>query len=130
VTALILKKCTFLMTATIQEILLLFCSGYVGYVVSEILDFSGIISLFTCGIMLTHYAFYNCSERTKNSVNIAFGTIGFGAEAFVFVYVGTSFFSYKYYDWSYQFIAFEFLFVLIARFCGSVLMFYITSFIF
>ena len=100
----------------IQEILVMFCTGYIGYVSSEILDFSGIISLFTCGIMLMHYAYYNCSERTKNTINLAFGSIGFGAEAFVFAYVGASFFSYKNCDWSYQFILFEFLFVLLARF--------------
>ena len=96
--------------------MILFCAGYVGYVTSEILDFSGIITLFTTGIMLIHYAYYNCSERTKGTVNLAFGTIGFGAEAFVFAYVGTSVFSYKHFEWSYELIAFEFAFVLIARF--------------
>jgi hypothetical protein len=108
----------------------MFCAGYIGYVLSEMLDFSGIITLFTSGIMLIHYAFYNCSERTRSTINLSFGTIGFGAEAFVFAYVGTSVFSYKSYDWSYQLIAFEFAFVLISRFTGSVLMFYATSAIF
>lgn len=129
-TALVLKHCRFMTSSNIQEILLMFSAGYIAYVTSEILEFSGIISLFTCGIMLIHYAYYNCSDRTKQTINLAFGTIGFGAEAFVFAYVGTSFFSFKSYDWSYQFIVFEFLFVLMARFCGSVGMFYTTSTIF
>lgn len=92
--------------------------------------FSGIISLFTTGIMLTHYAYYNLSERSRSTINLQLGTIGFGAEAFVFAYVGTSFFSYSKYDWSYKFIAFEFVFVLVARFIGSVGTYYATTTIF
>lgn len=93
-------------------------------------DYSGIITLFTSGIMLIHYAYYNCSERTRGTINLSFGTIGFGAEAFVFAYVGTSFFSFKLYEWSYELIAFEFVFVLIARFVGTVGTLYVTSFLF
>ena len=58
---------------------------------------------------------------------MAIGTIGFGAEAFVFAYVGVSFFSFKYYDWSFKFIISEFVIVLIGRFAGSVVMYYATS---
>lgn len=94
------------------------------------LHYSGIIALFTTGIMLTHYAFYNLSERSKQTINLQLGTIGFGAEAFVFAYVGISFFSYSSYDWSYMFIAFEFVFVIAGRFFGTVIMLYITAFIF
>lgn len=130
VAALLLKYCRFLNSANIQEILILFSSGFVGYVISEIMHYSGIISLFTCSIMLIHYAYYNCSEKTKGTINLSFGTIGFGAEAFVFAYVGCSFFSFKSYDWSFEFIIFEFFFVLIARFIGSVGMFYFTSTVF
>lgn len=80
--------------------------------------------------MLTHYAYYNLSERTKGTINLQLGTIGFGAEAFVFAYIGISFFSYARHDWSLEFVAFEFFFVLISRFIGSVGLLYISSFIF
>ena len=130
VAALILKIFRFLESAHIQELLLMFWSGYIGYLISEMQGFSGIISLFTTGIMLTHYAYYNLSERSRSTINLQLGTIGFGAEAFVFAYVGTSFFSYSKYDWSYKFIAFEFVFVLVARFIGSVGTYYATTTIF
>jgi len=94
------------------------------------IGYSGIITLFTSGIMLTHYAYYNLSERSRQTINLQFGTIGFGAEAFVFAYMGITFFSFSRFDWSITFIIFEFVFVLIARFAGSVCLYYLVTSVF
>lgn len=48
--ALLLKNFRFLTHSPVHETLLVFCFGYMGYLFSEILELSGIISLLTCGI--------------------------------------------------------------------------------
>lgn len=45
----------------IKETALILLNGYLTYLVAEIVDLSGIISLFTCAIIMGHYAFLNIS---------------------------------------------------------------------
>jgi len=51
---------------------------------------------------------------------VAFQVLGFGAEAFVFSYLGLACFSYYDYDWSWQFILVEILVVIVGRFLGTI----------
>lgn len=97
---------------------------------SELFELSGIISLLTCGILMAHYAWYNLSPQSKQTTCLAFGAIGFGAEAFVFAYLGLTFFSYTDYEWSWQFFVNEFFVIIIGRFVGIVGLLYAVSFIF
>ena len=55
------KKMRFLTVSSIKETLLVFCSGYMAYALSEMLGMSGIISLLTSGIVMAHYGWYNLS---------------------------------------------------------------------
>ena len=43
------------------ESMMIFCFGYLSYVVSEVVERSGIISLLTCGIIMAKYTWYNLS---------------------------------------------------------------------
>ena len=45
--------------------------------------------------------------------------IGFGFEAFVFAYLGLTFFSYADYPWSWQFILAEMLIIIVGRLTGT-----------
>ena len=45
----------------VHECIMIFCFGYLSYVVSELSEFSGIITLLTCGIVMAHYTWYNLS---------------------------------------------------------------------
>lgn len=96
---------------------------------SELFELSGIITLLTSGILMAHYAWYNLSPQSKQTTSLAFGAIGFGAEAFVFAYLGLSFFSYSHYDWSWQFFIAEFFVILVGRFLGIVGLLYAVSFL-
>jgi len=120
----------FLTHSPIHETLLVFAFGYLGYMISEIYELSGIITLLTSGILMAHYAWYNLSPQSKQTTSIAFGAFGFGAEAFVFAYLGLTFFSYTSYEWSWQFFVAEFFVVLIGRFLGIVGLLYAVSIIF
>jgi hypothetical protein len=46
--------------------------------------------------------------------------IGYAAEAFVFGYLGLTFFSYVSYEWSWQLFIGEVVVVLIGRFSGTI----------
>lgn len=128
--ALLFKKLRFLTHSPVHETLLVFASGYLAYMTSELFELSGIITLLSSGISLAHYAWYNLSPQSKQSTSLTIEAIGFGAEAFVFVYLGLTCFSYGSYDWSYQFFFAEFFVLLIGRYVGTVTLLYIISFVF
>lgn len=79
---------------------------------------------------MAHYAWYNLSPQSKTTTSLAFGAIGFGAEAFVFAYLGLTFFSYASYEWSWQFFISEFFVIVIGRFLGIIGLLYGVSILF
>lgn len=101
--------------------------GYLSYSVGEIVHVSGIISLLTSGVLMAHYGWYNLSPQGKVLSSATFQVIGFGLEAFVFAYLGLSFFSLYEKDWSYQFILVEAGICIVARFVGTVILLFLTS---
>lgn len=127
--ALFLKHMRFLTHSPVHETLLVFCFGYLGYMFSELFELSGIITLLTSGVLMAHYAWYNLSPQSKQTTSLAFGAIGFGAEAFVFAYLGLTFFSYTNYEWSWQFFICEFFVIIVGRFLGIIGLLYVVSFI-
>ena len=52
------------------------------------MGFSGIMTLFCCAFAMGHYAFKNLSAKSKIGSVLAIETIGHGAEAFLFTYLG------------------------------------------
>jgi len=128
--ALFLKHMRFLTHSPVHETMMVFSFGYLGYMFSELFELSGIITLLTSGILMAHYAWYNLSPQSKQTTSLAFGAIGFGAEAFVFAYLGLTFFSYTSYEWSWQFFIAEFFVIIIGRFLGIVGLLYLVSFLF
>ncbi len=116
----IFKKMRFLTVSAIKEVLLTFCFGYLAYGLGEMAHMSGIICLLTTGVVFAHYGWFNLSPQGKHLSSAAFQVIGFGFEAFVFCYLGLSFFSFAPNDWSWQFILLEGLVCIIARMVGTV----------
>jgi NhaP-type Na+/H+ or K+/H+ antiporter len=110
----------FLTHSAIKEVLLVFCFGYLAYGLGEIAKMSGIICLLTTGVVFAHYGWFNLSPQGKNLSSATFQVIGFGLEAFVFCYLGLSFFSFVDKEWSWEFILLEGLICIIARFIGTV----------
>jgi len=70
------------------ETCLIMLIGYSSYLLPEILSLSGIISLFSCGIILSHYAFQNMSKTSQKGTVLAFDAVSYLAENFVFIYLG------------------------------------------
>lgn len=112
------KRMRFLTISAVKETLVIFFIGYLAYVTGELLHMSGIIALLTSGVIMAHYAWYNLSPQGKHVSSVAFQVLGFGFEAFVFAYLGLSFFSFNAKPWSWQFILVEMLVIVIGRFFG------------
>lgn len=103
------------------EVALLFFLAYVGYMVSVILDISGVISILTTAIMMGHYTWYNLSHEAREVSRTVFHIVGHVIEAFIFVYMGLT--SYEYYTHfaGYLFMLEYSLVVMFARFAGIVI---------
>lgn len=63
--ALILKHARFTTKSIIHQILLLICMGFITYMVSDLFELSGIVTLLAAGITTSHYAWYNLSRGAK-----------------------------------------------------------------
>ena len=122
-----LKKMDFITSDALKETLVIFSIGYMAYAVGELAHMSGIICLLTSGVIIAHYGWYNLSPQGKNLSSAAIQVIGFALEAFVFAYLGISFFSLSSLDWSPHFIIVEFFICIIARLGGTVLLLYMTA---
>ena len=79
-----------------KETSLVFLFGYLSYMVAELLEFSGIISMFCCGIIFSYYLHQSLSKQSQEGTHLAFSSIGFLCEAFIWTYLGLTFFSISY----------------------------------
>jgi NhaP-type Na+/H+ or K+/H+ antiporter len=66
-TSVIFKRAKFLRVSAITETFLLLAFGMMSYFIADLtvvagIKMSGIISLLTCGIVMSHYTYYNLSE--------------------------------------------------------------------
>ncbi|XP_059442195.1 G-type lectin S-receptor-like serine/threonine-protein kinase At4g03230 [Corylus avellana] len=55
---------------------------------ATLLQLSGILTVFFCGILMSHYAWHNVSESSRITTRHVFATMSFIAETFIFLYVG------------------------------------------
>ncbi|KAA3468608.1 sodium/hydrogen exchanger 2-like [Gossypium australe] len=49
---------------------------------------SGILTVFFCGIVMSHYTWHNVTESSRVTTKHTFATLSFVAETFIFLYVG------------------------------------------
>ena len=98
---------------------MIFCIAYMAYCTAELAKFSGIIALLTSGVVMAHYAWYSLSAQGKHGSYLVFQTIGLLMTAFIFSYLGVSYFSFASNDWSWHLIAVEFGICVVGRFGGT-----------
>lgn len=116
----LLKKYRAFSKNPITETTIIFCIGYIAYIVSEFTENSGIISLLTCGITMSHYTWFNLSPQGKHASYIVFEFLGFGMEGFVFIYLGVTLFSFGNLRWSPDLFFTELIIIIVGRFIGTV----------
>ena len=76
---------------------------------------------------MAHYAWYNLSSQGKIVSSVTIQSIGFMFEAFVFSYLGLTFFYYLKKQWSWQFIIVEIFITVIGRILGTIGLLYFLS---
>ncbi|OVA20098.1 Na+/H+ exchanger [Macleaya cordata] len=88
ISAYVMKTLYFGRHSTDREVALMMLMAYLSYMVSELLSLSGILTVFFCGIVMSHYTWHNVTESSRITTKHAFATISFIAETFIFLYVG------------------------------------------
>eukprot|EP00898_Chlorokybus_atmophyticus_P003337 jgi/Chlat1/4003/Chrsp26S04077 len=74
--------------STDHETALMGLLAYLSYLIAELLDLSGIMTVFFTGIIMSHYTWHSMAEGAKITTKFAFRTLAYIAETFTFVYVG------------------------------------------
>ena len=113
----------FLTHSAVTETLTMFIIAFVTYFVSEACEFSGIITLLTCGITMAHYTWYNLSPQGKTISSITVSIFGSAAESIVFAYIGLCVCTYAYnspgsakdHVWSVSFIGWITAIIIVGR---------------
>ncbi|CAN1354326.1 Sodium/hydrogen exchanger 2 [Linum perenne] len=86
--AYIIKKLYFGRHSTDREVALMMLMAYLSYVMAELFSLSGILTVFFCGIVMSHYTWHNVTESSRVTTKHAFATLSFISEIFIFLYVG------------------------------------------
>nr|BAX01506.1 Na/H vacular antiporter [Bassia scoparia] len=77
-----------LMMLMAYEVALMMLMAYLSYMLAELFYLSGILTVFFCGIVMSHYTWHNVTESSRVTTKHAFATLSFVAEIFIFLYVG------------------------------------------
>jgi len=101
------------------EISMLFLFAYGSYSFSEALQLSGIMSLFFCGIVLSHYNTHNLSPTSSVTAQYLFKSLAVLSDFFVFLFIGMGIFTGKIRHWNFLFFLLSTVFCLIGRFFNT-----------
>lgn len=86
--AYIMKKLYFGRHSTDREVALMIVMAYLSYIMAELFYLSGILTVFFCGIVMSHYTWHNVTESSRVTTKHTFATLSFVSEIFIFLYVG------------------------------------------
>jgi sodium/hydrogen exchanger 3 len=113
--ALVLKRTPGINEFPTRETTLIILNGYLSYTVAELLDLSGIVTIFCCGVVMAHYTYYNISPVSQQGTTLAFDVLAHGAEAFTYTYLGLSITALRSSDWPALFIVCMLVAIVLAR---------------
>ena len=97
------------------ELSILFLFAYGSYAFSESLSLSGIMSLFFCGMVMSHYNNYNLSPSSKITATYMFKSLGTLCEFYVYLYLGIAIFTGRMAHFNFIFFLLCMIFCFISR---------------
>ena len=97
------------------ETSLFFLMSYSSYLIAEVCEMSGIVSVLFCGIFQAHYTFHNLSLESKLRTQQLFEVLHFLLENFIFSYIGVSMFTFAHHKFVFSFILAAFIAIAVAR---------------
>ncbi|CAA0834797.1 Sodium/hydrogen exchanger 2 [Striga hermonthica] len=86
--AYVIKRLYFGRHSTDREVAIMMLMAYLSYMLAELFYLSGILTVFFCGIVMSHYTWHNVTENSRVTTKHTFATLSFVAETFIFLYVG------------------------------------------
>ncbi|KAG2299430.1 hypothetical protein Bca52824_035902 [Brassica carinata] len=75
--------------STTRELAIMVLMAYLSYMLAELFSLSGILTVFFCGVLMSHYASYNVTESSRITSRHCFYSSLFQVKTFIFLYVGT-----------------------------------------
>jgi NhaP-type Na+/H+ or K+/H+ antiporter len=118
ISAFVFKQIKSLQHHPVLEIFLILLFGYSSYLLAELFGLSGIMCLFFCGVVMSHYSYHNISQDSKLGSVVSITTMAFAAEAFLFTYLGMSIFSTESSSFSLNFTFLIIIAAVISRFAS------------
>lgn len=111
----LITKFTRLKDFHLLESSLFILMSYSAFLISELLELSGIVTILFTGICQAHYNFYNLSNQSKETTHRFTELLSFLAENFIFCYLGVSMFINTQHKWAISLIFFSFIAIIIGR---------------
>ncbi|GAV01630.1 hypothetical protein RvY_12313 [Ramazzottius varieornatus] len=102
----------------VAEPLTMLVMAYAAYIVSDLLYFSGIIGIITCGLLQWQYAVHNISFKSRTTVKYASKMMASFCDAIIFLTLGITIADPILHKWNAQFILWTLLLCLVFRFIG------------
>jgi NhaP-type Na+/H+ or K+/H+ antiporter len=129
ITSFMFKFSPFLRGNAVIETFLIFSFSILSYFVSDCIvlagiQMSGIISLLTCGIIQSHYTYYNMSPQGKTCATLTVSFLGTAAEAAVYSYIGIGLYALIATWWSWAFIGAQLIILIVGRVIAVLGVFY------
>lgn len=113
ITALLLKHTSLYRNPSLEFAFYLLMA-YLPYPFCDGFGMSGILGILSSAVILAHYAHYNLSKITQVSSQQSFRALGFLAETFVFIYLGTALTTFNH-SWHIMTIVWGIIFTLVSR---------------
>ena len=87
------------------------------YILAELLHWSGILSLISCGIVQAHYAFRNISSESLTTVQYFIKMVASVSDCIIFLYLGMAFFDHH--EWNTAFVLSTIVIITVVRFSAA-----------
>ncbi|WAR28113.1 SL9A2-like protein [Mya arenaria] len=107
----------------VVEPLIVFGFAYLAYLLSELFEFSGIVSIMACGMVQVHYAFHNITNKARLSIKFFAKVMATASEIIIFLFLGIVTLDQQH-DWKTGFTLWTLFFCILYRFITT----YILSF--
>ena len=112
----LLTKFTNLREYPLLETSLFILMSFSSYLLAEVFDTSGIVSILFCGIFQAHYTYHNLSKESRGQTKKFFEILNFLSENFIFSYLGVSMFTFMKHKFNFIFIFGAFMGIAVGRF--------------
>ena len=77
----------------VSECTVMLMFAYLSYLAAEQQALSGIISMFSCGLFMAHYTYFNVSPKSQQGSELIVSVMSGISQSFLYIYLGLSAFS-------------------------------------